>query len=159
MVRIIDPGQCDVTAPDPILYTNRDKYKFKPVGQQRMITPGNSGRAGMNRYGPIWQRELPDPMVIHAAITCGKGGFGAENVVNRYESNKIKQVGLGNTMDTLVVVGSITEVFGDLVSFANNGYVKCYCFDERLLGGILPGNIWLQGKHIPKPGGWQDSRL
>jgi hypothetical protein len=165
VVRVIDPGQCDSTAVDNRVVIVNDKddadtdndivytYSFKPVGDREMASSEVSGRLRMNPYGGEFERQLPDPMVIHAAITCGRGGFGAENVENRRENNE------EDGIDTLVVVGSVTEVFGDIVSFNNNGYVKRYYFDKRLSGGILPGNVWLQGKHIPKPGGWQDSRL
>ena len=37
-----------------------------------------------------------------------------------------------------------------------DSYLKYYYYGERLLEGILPGDIWLKGKYIPAPAGWQD---
>jgi len=38
-----------------------------------------------------------------------------------------------------------------------DGYTKKYYWDERLLTGILPGNIWLKGKYVPLPGAWTET--
>jgi hypothetical protein len=39
-----------------------------------------------------------------------------------------------------------------------DGFLKSYFMDQRLLAGLVPGDIWLLGKFVPAPGGWQDSR-
>jgi len=91
-------------------------------------------------------------------MTVAGGGWGAENVGQRKNT--------GTSYDQLIVTGSITEAVSGLVGTApplwlpniRNGYTKHYYFDKRLLEGILPGNIWLQGKFIPAPAGWRDYR-
>jgi len=97
---------------------------------------------------------LPEPMVVQAAISSVAGGWGAENV-NRRRNHNVGQ------RDNLVVAGAIAEAIralvADPVSF--RGFNKHYYFDRRLLNGILPGNLWLQSKFIPAPGGWSDYQL
>jgi hypothetical protein len=59
----------------------------------------------------------------------------------------------------LIVRGTITEAVRGVVGLIGaDGYLKFYYFDERLLEGILPGDIWLRGKYIPAPAGWHDYR-
>ena len=60
--------------------------------------------------------------------------------------------------DDLILRGTITEVIRGIVGHGTNGYLKNYYFDSRVLEGILPGDIWLQGKFIPAPAGWHDYR-
>jgi hypothetical protein len=102
----------------------------------------------------IWNRQLPQSMVVQAAITVCGGGWGAENVGTRTTTNPVP-----GGLDNLIVSGSITEVVQGAVSRSGNGFKRCYYFDNRLLGGILPGDMWLQSKYVPTPGGWSDSRL
>jgi len=45
-----------------------------------------------------------------------------------------------------------------LLSGGGDGYLKSYYLDERLLEGVLPGDMWLRGKYIPAPAGWRDYR-
>ena len=61
-------------------------------------------------------------------------------------------------MDNLIVHGSITEVVRGVVGLPsyNDGYLKDYTIDTRLMSGILPGDIWFSGKYIPAPAGWHD---
>ena len=47
---------------------------------------------------------------------------------------------------------------GDFYAITIDGYLKYYYFDERVLEGVLPGDIWLRGKFIPAPAGWSDYR-
>jgi len=105
-------------------------------------------------YKPIGVQstsQLPEPMIVQAAVTAGRGSWGAENVDNRPE--KV-------TTCSLVFAGAITEVIRGLVANpkGENGFKKYYYFDKRLAGGILPGDMWLQSKFIPVPGGWSDYR-
>lgn len=39
-----------------------------------------------------------------------------------------------------------------------DGYLKHYHMDRRLLTGIIPGDIALRGKFVPAPAGWRDYR-
>ncbi len=108
---------------------------------------------------PLFMRILPGVVTVEAAITVGGGGWGAENVGDRYTDSLY--------YDTLVVRGSIVEVVRGIVGSAPplwrrghyNGFTKRYYFDERLLQGILPGDVWLQSKYVPVPAGWHDYRL
>jgi hypothetical protein len=144
VVKVVDPGMTD---PD---YGNIDPanpppgYEYVPVGR-----PDNpSTKKGDEDYH---KRYLPDPTVVEAAITVGGGGWGAENVAGRKEFN--------SPQDYLVVRGTITEAFRGVVGvIGQDGYLKRYYMDERLLEGILPGDIWLRGKYIPAPAGWHDYR-
>ena len=66
-------------------------------------------------------------------------------------------------MDELVVVGAIAEVmqsrFTDPNPRSGEGFKRSYYFDERLLNGILPGDMWLRSKFTPVSGGWNDFRM
>jgi type II secretory pathway pseudopilin PulG len=129
--------------------------------------PGPAGKKGNSLYQPIGSgaansnvRSLPDPMVVEAAVTVGGGGWGAENVT-RSDSGTYMGGGrkTSGSQDDLYLRGSICEVVRGIVGVVNtNGYIKHYYLDDRLLNGVLPGNIWLNGKFIPAPAGWQDYR-
>ncbi len=61
--------------------------------------------------------------------------------------------------DQLLLRGSITEAVRGVVGVVGqDGYLKSYYWDERLLTGILPGNIWLKGKYVPVPGAWMETQ-
>ncbi len=151
VVKIVDPAQ---SASKPAEYSG---LEYCPIGFKKMGSKNNrGGRSGRNI--PDYMRELPNPMVVHAAITAGGGGWGVENVTGRQDTINIDDRNPAGMLDDLVVAGSITEFLGDMVSKGNTGYNKHYYFDKRLLGGILPGDIWLQRKFTPKPGGWKDYR-
>jgi hypothetical protein len=100
---------------------------------------------------PDYARYLPSPLVVQAAITAGGGGWGADNVGRRLNSSV-------NSNDVLVVVGAIAEAVRGPVAEGQNGFKKSYHFDKRFLSGILPGDMWLQSKFVPAPGGWSDYR-
>lgn len=135
VVKIIDPGlSSSGTDVAPGSYT----YK----------TVGLLSTSATEEY----ERQLPDPMLVQAAITVGGGSWGAENVGQRSNTNTIE-------LDNLIVSGSITEAVRGVVGEGQNGFKKYYYFDRRLLGGILPGDMWLQSKFLPIPGGWNDYRL
>jgi hypothetical protein len=98
-------------------------------------------------------------MVVQAAITACGGGWGAENVGDpALGARQNVNPNLG-VKDILIVAGSITESVQGRVAYINNGFRRCYYFDERLLTGILPGDMWLQSKYVPTPGGWSDSKF
>ncbi len=131
VVKVINPTSSTPSPPSGLTY--------QPIG---ITKTGYSGRF------------LPDPTVVEAAITVGGGGWGAENVGNRREYS--------GSQDDLIVRGSIVEVIRGavgLTGFNPDGYKKYYYLDERLLEGILPGDIWMRGKYIPAPAGWHDYRL
>jgi hypothetical protein len=106
-------------------------------------------------------RHLPDPMWIEAAMVIGGGGWGAENVRRSSYGGRKEWPGSAEDpeQDFLIVRGSIVECCRGVVGLiGQDGYLKRYYFDKRVLTGILPGDIWLQGKYIPAPAGWHDYR-
>ena len=145
VIKVVDPGLVD---------NFKGKRGFQPKGF---------------RYAKIGQRDgskrkLPANMVVEAGITVGGGGWGAENVGQRKNTNK-KWQSLGRrggrwveTNDNLIVRGTLTEAIRGIVGSGSNGYIKKYYLDERLTQGILPGDIWLAGKFVPAPAGWKDYR-
>jgi hypothetical protein len=146
VVKVVDPGRSPSSSP-----SHPSGYSFAPVC---------NGSSSTNRY-------LPDPLVIEAAITVGGGGFGAEYVGGRYYSSNCgdtqNRKELDGCTDVLIVRGSITEVvrgvvgiFSPTTGAGQDGYDKNYYVDDRLMTGILPGDIWFTGKYIPAPAGWHD---
>lgn len=125
-------------------------YTYQPVANQ------NSTHSTL-----LYDRILPDPTVVEAALTIGGGGWGAENVRDYSGSNYYGDRRVVSTpQDDLYVRGSITEVVRGIVGHLNNdGYVKHYYIDTRLMSGILPGDIWLSGKYFPAPAGWHDDQI
>lgn len=134
---------------------------FSQGGVVRIVDPGLSS-GGKNIAGLVYRpvglsasatdeykRYLPDPMVVQAAITVGGGGWGAENVGARLNTNI-------NGLDSLIFTGSIAEAVSGPVAQGQNGFRKHYYFDQRFQDGILPGDMWLQSKFVPAPGGWTD---
>lgn len=144
VIKVVDPGMSDYSYVDD----EPDEpagFKYVPIGQVDSGEPAGSHK-----------RHLPDPTVIEAAITVGGGGWGAENVEWNYHGGR--KEASGNT-DDLVVRGTLAEAIRGVVGRINrDGYEKHYYLDERLLQGILPGDMWLQGKYIPAPAGWHDYR-
>jgi hypothetical protein len=104
-----------------------------------------------------YERHLPDDRIVEAAMTVGGGGWGAENVQRGSYGGRKEASG---NQDNLIVRGTIVEALRGVVGLIDtDGYLKFYYFDERLLEGILPGDIWLRGKYVPAPAGWHDYRL
>ncbi len=153
VIKVVDPG---LSGSSPATVTG---LEYAPVGNQdegSWVT--KTTRVGRKRvtekvYQPaeIYERNLPEDMIVEAAATVGGGGWGAENVGSRKNSNS-----KGN--DNLILRGTITEAIRGVVGLGTNGYLKNYYIDSRVLEGILPGDIWLQGKYIPAPAGWHDYR-
>ncbi len=148
VVKVVDPGMSDYTYVDdsPI---EPSGFKYIPIGR-----PDNP--SAMEGDADYHMRHLPDPVVVEATITVGGGGWGAENV-ERGSYGGRKEI--GGTQDNLVVRGSITEAIRGVVGLiGQDGFLKNYYMDERLLEGILPGDMSLRGKYIPAPAGWHDYR-
>ena len=143
IVKVVDPGMSDYkyvdnTPVEPV------GFEYVPIGIPDLGNPAEH------------KRHLPDPMVVEAALTVGRGGWGAENV--RRGSYGGRKETTGN-QDQLIVRGTITEAIRGVVGLiGNDGYLKAYYLDARLLEGVLPGDIWLRGKYIPAPAGWRDYR-
>lgn len=154
VIKVVDPGLSESYSTDGSKGSGRgghrggasssggggdiDGLEYVPVGR-------SNGSANYNRI-------LPDPMVVEAALTVGGGGWGAENVGGRKECHP--------PQDDLVLRGTITEAIRGVVGIiGSDGFLKNYYFDDRVLEGILPGDIWLQGKFIPAPAGWNDYRV
>ena len=160
IIKVIDPGMSDYSYVDDIP-VEPENFKYVPIGRQdtggRWVWSGK-GRSRSRVWQPaeLYERHLPDPMVVEAALTVGGGGWGAENV--RRGSYGDRKETSGN-QDQLVVRGTITEAIRGVVGLVgSDGYLKYYYLDERLLEGILPGDMWLRGKYIPAPAGWHDYR-
>jgi len=143
VVKVVDPGLSSVLKD----LTEEELTDYCPIGYQKTSSTNE------------WDRQLVDPcdptssMVVQAAITACGGGWGAENIGARTSVNP-------SGTDNLIVAGSITEsVQGKIADYTGSGFRRCYYFDERLLTGILPGDMWLQSKYVPTPGGWSDFRL
>jgi hypothetical protein len=143
VVKVIDPGLAGYGSPPMSVTGGGITHSYVPVS---------------NADGPSpTSRSLPDPTIIEAAITVGGGGWGAENVGNRKEES--------SPGDALVVRGTFVEAVRGVVGLFStssgdpiDGYAKYYYLDERLLEGVLPGNIWFGGKYVPAPAGWHDYR-
>ncbi len=153
VVKVIDPGEVE----DCLVEGERTwvpgghggghweyEYIVQEVSGAEYEPIGTSGGSGE------YDRLLPRYTEIEASITVGGGGWGAEDVGGRKD--------YGSSDNYLVVRGTITEVVRGVVGAGLNGYKKRYYLDERLLEGILPGDIWLKGKYIPAPAGWHDYR-
>jgi len=158
-VKVIDPQLSSNVPPNsgnpniPEVYTNAEGsvLTYQPVGFQAALPSSE------------WERQLVDPsqtsasFVVQAVIMSCGGGWGAENVgAPMFGARRNVNP---NGKDNLIVAGSITESVQGIVAYGNNGFRRCYYFDERLLRGILPGDMWLQSKYVPTPGGWSDFRL
>lgn len=142
IIKVVDPGMSDYSYVDgtPV---EPEGFEYVPIG----LADGGSEH----------ERHLPDPMVVEAALTVGGGGWGAENVRRGYYGGRKETTG---NQDQLVVRGTITEAIRGVVGLVGkDGYLKYYYLDERLLEGVLPGDMWLQGKYIPAPAGWRDYRV
>jgi hypothetical protein len=144
VVKVVDPGMADYSyvdnQPNPPSGT-----VYVPIGLPDTGQPASS-----------YLRHLPNPTVAEAAITVGGGGWGAENVVRGSYGGRKNTNPSGQ--DTLIVRGSLVEVMRGIVGSGSDGYIKQYYLDERLLEGLLPGDVWLQGKYVPAPAGWHDYR-
>ncbi|MBN2138928.1 MAG: hypothetical protein JW720_14055 [Sedimentisphaerales bacterium] len=154
VVRIVDPGMSDYDYVDdkPVVPPG---FKYVPIGRPdyTLSVEGDSN---------YHKRHLPNPTVIEAAITIGGGGWGAENVQKSYYGGRKEfssTVSYPPRQAYLVLRGTLVEAVRGVVGLVgSDGYLKHYYFDERLLEGILPGDIWLRGKYVPAPAGWHDYR-
>lgn len=144
VIKVVDPGMVEALGgPDNV----RDA-EYQPIGIRDSGSWWNPSE--------LYERHLPDPVIVEAGLTVGGGGWGAENVRRGYYGGRKETSG---STDDLVVRGTITEAIRGVVGvIGSDGFVKYYYLDERLLNGIVPGNIWLKGKYIPTPGGWDEFR-
>jgi len=146
VVRVVDPGMSDYGYVDdsPVEPAG---YKYVPIGRpdNPFAVPGDPD---------YHRRHLPDPTVVEAAITSGGGGWGAENVRRGYYGGRKERSG---RQDYLILRGTLVEATRGVVGLVGaDGYLKRYYFDERLLEGILPGDMWLRSKYVPAPSGWNE---
>ncbi len=168
VIKVVDPGLSEIDGT-----IENTQYAYAPIG--RPDNPGASeyievsSVGGRGRWGggdsstatlepnpDYYERHLPDPMIVEAAITVGGGGWGAENVQRSIYGNRKEADGY---QDDLVVHGSISEAIRGVIGLIGaDGFLKIYRMDERLLTGIVPGDIWLRGKYVPAPAGWRDYR-
>jgi len=149
VIKVVDPGLSDIDG-----VVKLSGYTYMPVGRPDDPGVGSSS----SQY---YQRHLPDPTVVEAAITVGGGGWGAENVWLGSASYAGRKEYSGS-QDYLRVHGTITERIRGVVGASGfltaDGYLKSYHMDNRLLTGIVPGDVWLRGKYVPAPAGWRDYR-
>lgn len=144
VIKVVDPGMSDVDGK-----VNLSGFTYIPVGQPDYPSAGSN----TNNY---YQRHLPDPMIVEAAITVGGGGWGAENVKRGSYGGRKEYSG---TQDYLEVHGTICEANRGVVGLTgSDGFLKSYHMDRRLLTGMVPGDIWMRGKYVPAPAGWHDYR-
>lgn len=129
--------------------TGCHKHCYQPIGMKKYTT------TDVNNV-----RCLPHNVIVEAAITVGGGGWGAENV-STGSSGPERHEYTDGTQDNLIVHGSITEVVRGVVGYPsqNDGFIKQYTIDQRLMTGILPGDIWFTGTFIPAPAGWHDESI
>lgn len=145
VVKVVDPGMSDYSYVDDEPVKDKD-HDYVPIGIKD-TAPGSKDH----------QRHLPDPIVVEAGITVGGGGWGAENVYRNGYGGRKETSGV---QDELVLRGTLSEVCRSVVGVTGtDGFLKQYYLDERLLTGILPGDIWLRGKFVPLPAGWSDYRV
>jgi hypothetical protein len=149
VVKVVDPGLSSYPTGSPNYYP----------GLPSSSVPDATNPELLHSYAPVCNgsgsdRYLPEITIVEAAITVGGGGWGAENV--RRGSYGGRQETTGN-QDLLVVRGTIAEVIRGVVGLIDlDGFIKQYYLDDRLLEGVLPGNIWFGGKFVPAPAGWRD---
>jgi hypothetical protein len=161
VVKVIDPGMSYYAR------SAANKYPGPPPGPSPFYLNTN-GSTAKQVYVPvaesagttIYNRVLPNPMVIEAAITVGGGGIGAENVAllgygGRRENGEAVPPPTQHLRDFLVLRGSLCEVVRGVVGMTSgsnaDGFQKSYYQDERLTGGILPGDLWFGGSYVPVP--------
>jgi hypothetical protein len=170
IIKVVDPGLSSASGsysyPANALITS--PYHLHPNSLAIGVNDSVLGAARKHFYCPIgikkvadsnYVRCLPHDVVVEAALTVGGGGWGAENVATgSTSSNPNRKEYVSSTMDNLKVHGSITEVIRGVVGLPsqNDGFLKEYTIDTRLMSGILPGDIWFSGKYIPAPAGWHD---
>lgn len=164
VVKVVDPGMSEYAEGGTNKYPGPPaeikKAEYVPIGRE---DPGKwvwkkVGKKKQKVYEPAeeYERHLPNAMVVEAAITVGGGGWGAENVQRDSYGGRKED---GGNQDKLMLHGTITEAIRGVVGLiGGDGYLKYYYFDERMLEGLLPGDIWLRGKYIPAPAGWSDYR-
>jgi len=144
VIKVVDPGMSDIDGK-----VNLSGYTYMPIGR-----PDYPSAGSYSDY--YYQRNLPDPTVVEAAITVGGGGWGAENIKRGSYGGRKEYSG---TQDYLEVHGTISEAIRGVVGLTGaDGYLKSYRMDRRLLTGIVPGDIWMRGKYVPAPAGWHDYR-
>jgi Tfp pilus assembly protein PilX len=149
VIKVVDPGMSRYTNSYPSYYPGPPT---SPPAGLIYVPVANHQSGSSNTY----DRLLPHEMVVEIAVTIGGGGWGAENVNKGSYGGRREYV--SGTQDDLVLRGAITEACRGVVGSGNDGYLKHYYLDSRLLEGVLPGDFWLQGKYIPAPAGWKDYR-
>jgi hypothetical protein len=163
VVKVVDPGMSSYATggtnsyPGPAAATKTatvngvpTTYNYAPVGNG---TTGSNNRVLSTPDDPL----NPNATEVEAAVTCGGGGWGAENVnVSGTNYGGRKQASTA-VQDDLILRGTICEAVRGIVGLVgSDGYIKHYYLDSRLLAGVLPGNIWFSGRFIPAPAGWHD---
>lgn len=147
VVKVADPGRVTDICGDETGFMTA----FTDEGSGDIYEP-----IGEYDYSPnTHYRHLPRYTIVEAAITVGGGGWGAEDVRRGNYGGRKEDWGGQNY---IVVHGTISEAIRGVVGCGSDGYNKQYFLDQRMMQGILPGDIWLKGKYVPAPSGWHDYR-
>ncbi len=154
LIKVVDPGMTEYSE----VSDNGGSSDMPETIAGQVYEPIGWYKSGGEYSDHRW---LPDTMVVEAAITVGRGGWGAENVIRTsYGTTYGGRKEWDGNQDDLVVRGTITEAIRGIVGLVDSdGYIKRYYFDKRLMQGLLPGNIWMKGKYVPTPAGWSDYSL
>jgi len=150
VIKVVDPGMSDYSYVDdqPVVPGG---FSYERIGIADFANANIATRH---------LRHLPNPVIVEAAMTIGGGGWGAENVQRRVSPTTYGgRKEWPGPVDNLIVRGALVEAIRGVVGIIGaDGFNKQYYLDERLIEGILPGDIWLRGKYIPAPAGWRDYR-
>jgi hypothetical protein len=168
VIKVVDPGMTTNNLLYNKSYYNATKLSgYNPIGVKdgstsySRVLPGTvtveaAMTVGVKDGSTSYSRVLPGTVTVEAAMTVGGGGWGAENVY-RSSSYAGRKNFSSSSNDKLIIRGTLTEAIRGIVGNGDNGYIKQYYYDQRLTTGILPSNIWLKGKYILVPGGWNES--
>jgi len=171
VVKVVDPGLSSNNTGYPNYYPGPPAevsgYEYVPVGIQdegSWVWQGTWPNK-VWQEAEVYERHLADPVIVEAAMTVGGGGWGAENVGRYYygyyggRKEEGEATESWSQQDGLIVRGTITEAIRGVVGLVGkDGFIKQYYTDERVLEGILPGDIWMRGKYVATPAGWHDYR-
>jgi len=143
VIKVADPGMTE----NNLLSQTTD---FDPSKVAGYMPIGNPDKA------PIYSRKLPKTVEVEASLTSGGGGWGAENLY-RSSSFPGRKNNTAGQKDILILRGTRCEPMIGLTASGNNGFLEEDYFDQRMIMGILPGNVWLKGKYVLIPGGWTET--
>ncbi len=157
VIKVVDPGMSSYKKESQLPWYRRcgNYYPGKPIdvtGMKYAEVCNNGGSGYSNRKIEDSNKRV----VVEAALTVGGGGWGAENINRSSGWNTYGGRKDAYGQDYIVVHGVIVEAIRGIVGSAGDGFNKRYYLDERMLEGIIPGDILMRGKLLPTPAGWHD---